>query len=87
MNSAQLWRDRSLYLDVFGKPYAALHSYDDLLKILLTFSYIVFCLGRLSQICVAAKQSAYPVLIMLRWETCLIPHLFKEEADIAMKKP
>lgn len=58
-------------------------SYDDLLKILLTFSHMLSSARGIfpKQPCVVAKQSAYPILIMLRWEACLIPHLFREEAD------
>lgn len=32
-------------------------------------------------ICVTAEQSAYPILIMLWWEACLVPHLFKEKDE------
>lgn len=41
MNSVLLWLGRSLRLDGFGNPHAAGHSYDDLLKILLTFSHML----------------------------------------------
>lgn len=64
-------------------PYAVLHSYDALLKMLLTFSHMLSSAWGTfpKQIYVVAKQSAYPMLIMLRWEACLIPHLLKDEAD------
>lgn len=71
----------ALYPKGFGKLYWALCSYDDLLKILLTFSHMLSSAWGifLKQICVTAEQSAYPLLIMLRWEASLIPHLFKED--------
>lgn len=83
MNSMLLWLESSLYPDGCGKQYAALHSYDDLLKILLTLSHMLSSARGIfpKHMCAVAKQSAYPILIMLRWEACLIPHLCKEEAD------